>query len=204
MKKHYMGIDPDKSGSAIALLSYDAESRVIHTPMLGILEGAKQGSMDMTCFLQACNLKHALDQCLYTTGSDRVSVFIEGQSMDMARSKGARYKDIKNLAQIAGVMFGVISIALPDKVIECKEPSYWKQQVPKPVQQGRTLSTLGWAFELTKEYARPSMCAKMMSDLHTTLMIGMEKTATTPWKHVLDAVGMALFLLKKDNPKHFL
>lgn len=201
MTELYMGIDPDKSGSAMALLGYQPVTRLITIEALGIIQGSKTG-LDSTSQNQAISMAHAINLC-GVTANDLVTVFIEGQSMSMGRSKGVRYQDIRDLAQISGVLYGVCSILLPNKSIICKEPGYWKQQVPKPIQQGRTLSCLGWEYTAMKDYAKPMGCAKMMFDLHSTIMIDMEKNANTEWKHVLDAMGMALFLLKKANPRHF-
>ncbi len=103
---------------------------------------------------------------------------------------GSPANDIIRLAQRAGILVGLIAAKCPPVQIAWPEPRLWKGQQPKSVNQGRTLTHYGISYalpDIKEPYAQPTGCAK------SAKIRGYSKTTKGQWKHIGDAVGLALY-----------
>lgn len=119
---------------------------------------------------------------------------VEGQ--DIYEGSKVSPNDIKHLAQHAGVAVGVLGSLSPSTNIAWPEPREWKQQQPKKVNQGRSFKHYGIGYVVTVgqvPYCYPSGCAK------AARIAGAGKLKQGDWKHVADAVGLALYGAKLLN-----
>ena len=136
----------------------------------------------------------AIKMCREVEGMlfDETRVVVEGQSVRYTSKKGANPQDIVHLAMVAGAC---IQRAEQDGAQEilCPLPSEWKGTVPKHIHQARILSELGWPYETigrsTKAYARPASGFEGV--------FGAETLNKGDWKHVVDAIGLAMWGAKK-------
>lgn len=113
---------------------------------------------------------------------------VEGQ--EIYSGSKVRPNDIKLLAQHAGIAVGHIATASPTTQITWPEPREWKQQQPKKVNQGRTFKhyNIGYVLSLGAEpHCYPSGCARAAK------IANAGKLKQGDWKHVADAVGLALY-----------
>lgn len=111
-------------------------------------------------------------------------VFIESPRAEYTKGKGTRVQDIVELARRAGELSVACACAFgirPDYIT----PAEWKGQTPKDISQARICSRLGWPFEKMAGYARPT-------DGFSGVR-GATELKKSDWKHVLDAIGIALW-----------
>lgn len=120
---------------------------------------------------------------------------VEGQQI--YEGSKVRPNDIMHLAQVAGVVIGMIAAYRPTANILWPEPVEWKKQVPKKINQARTFVHYGISYTLSlgaEPYCYPSGCAK------AARIAGAGKLKQGDWKHVADAVGLALYGVRVCNP----
>lgn len=97
-------------------------------------------------------------------------------------------KDIIRLAQVAGAILG--SFGVSPSHVRLVSPSTWKGQVPKEIHQARVCKKLGWDFEPMSDYVRPAQKHWEGFTIHKP----------SDWKHLMDAVGLALWGREKLSP----
>lgn len=110
---------------------------------------------------------------------------VEGQQIYTGGK--AAHADIVKLAQTAGGLLGILAVLDPLLPLQFPTPAEWKKQTPKPINQGRTFAHYDIDFEAGKDYSWPIGC-------QTALRIsGFSTLRKGDWKHVGDALGLALF-----------
>lgn len=100
--------------------------------------------------------------------------------------KGADVHDIMRLSCSTGICLGQCR-ALWDVPQQLATTSAWKGDVPKAIHQARFMKKFfGWEVDQLKSYSRP------VEDMKHWLA-GSEHLSKSDWKHVGDALGLALF-----------
>lgn len=94
--------------------------------------------------------------------------------------------DILKLAQVAGGIVGQLTLLDPTMKMLLVKPTDWKGQTPKPINQARTLAHYGIVFDRGKDYCTPGGCAVAAK------IEGSHKVNPGDWKHIGDALGLAL------------
>lgn len=163
-----LGFDPDTKTPAYAVVTLDEILEV------GILPNELRE--------QSVGMQSILDR------QKPAMAVVEGQRI--YEGSKVRPNDIMHLAQQAGVAVGMIAAFFPTAHILWPEPMEWKQQQPKKVNQGRTFKhyNIGYVLSLGAEpYCYPSGCARAAK------IANAGKLKQGDWKHVADAVGLALY-----------
>mgnify|MGYP000125496789 CR=1 FL=1 len=171
-----IGVDPDKDTPAFAsvMIEEDLSTKVV---FCGVAEN------EMLVLGRVCQFTRTeLD-----LESIETRIFIESPEAVYARGRGIRIQDIVELARTAGAIAGSFA-TMGMGPIDYVTPAEWKGQVPKDISQARTCSRLGWGYQRKggkKGYCIPSGV--------THFPAGVESLKGSDWKHVLDAIGIALW-----------
>lgn len=167
-----LGIDPDLHSTALA--GWDMKKRVV--TFVGVIRVSEK--------LKGREAAVAMCQELAKYPLDDDVVVIEGQEIRYTARKGADPQDIVNLAVVAG---GAASQAKGRVLMP--SPSQWKGSIPKAVHQARVLGKLGWPSETvgrsTRAYTRPTGGFEGV--------LGAKDLGKEDWKHVVDAIGLAMW-----------
>lgn len=161
-----IGVDPDCDTTAWAI----ADKKSVRA--VGIIRG---GLRELVVGLEAAVVNTALMRAV-----------VEGQKI-YPGSKVAP-NDIVKLARFAGFSAGILAVTSLPVLIPM--PFDWKGQATKDVNQGRTFSHYGILYEVRggrDAYCVPSGCAKFAQ------IRGAAALNAGDWKHVGDAVGLALW-----------
>lgn len=117
------------------------------------------------------------------------TIVVEGQRIRPRAP--ARPNDILLLGQMAGVLMGCLTMcdALSAARLVVPVPEEWKGQQPKTVNQARSYTSLGWTYQIQGSKST-GYCIPISG--HRAIYC---PTYLRPadWKHVGDAVGMALW-----------
>ena len=179
--KTAIGIDPDLHTTAVAVVQrvdegfFVLESAVIVRidRMFGGLVAVKQMCSELHLFFSTCGLQTDF-------------AIVEGQQQYRGRTKSPQ--DITYLAQVAGACLAGVN-AVTEHVILVNPPQ-WKGQVPKQIHQARTYAKMGWGAEarggLRTGYSIPRLAGVTPRGIQST-----------DWKHLGDAVGLALWGLEQ-------
>jgi hypothetical protein len=137
-----------------------------------------------------------LDLC-GVRADEPVVAAVEGQRLVAAAGRRhARPEDLLRLAQVTGGAMASVQGSLDRARLLVPKPQEWKGQVPKQVHQARTLRALG--LDPVKHgsgasgYCRPSVEPSPLLGSQ-----GAFSVRGSDWKHVCDAVGLALWAAKR-------
>lgn len=114
------------------------------------------------------------------------TVVVEGQRIRPRAA--ARPNDILLLGQLAGVLIGVLETHMSAQLI-VPYPEEWKGQQPKTVNQARSYTQLGWTYQIQGS-KKTGYCIPISG--HRSIYCP-SYMRPADWKHVGDAVGMALW-----------
>lgn len=180
MIETFIGIDPDLHHTGIAIV--DPFGRVLEVECAKVstsLRGAKAVAAMSDELL--CSMKYHAE-----TYARTVRAAVEGQTISFRQTKDP--SSILHLAHVTGCAVSALrahtlaSVYIP-------APREWKGQVPKQIHHQRICERLVWAYTLhgTKKsgYASPN-----------DPPVG-KHLKPSQWKHVLDAVGLALWAAEK-------
>lgn len=163
-----IGVDPDSDTTAWAV----ADRSTLYA--VGIVRG---GLREMVVGLEAAA----------SPWGPQIAV-VEGQTI-YPGSKVAP-NDIVKLARFAGFAAGILA-AVHSLPVLIPMPFDWKGQAPKEINQARTFAHYGILYEVrggrSGKYCVPSGCAKAAK------VKGASSLNNGDWKHVGDAVGLALW-----------
>lgn len=181
----FMGIDPDLHHTGIAVV--DELCRVIGVECV-VLGSKHTGEEAVILMSRAIG---AVIGMIRDHSPGVNNVVVEGQTISFRQT--ADPDSIIKLAHVTGACVGAAN-----ELLECHlripKPREWKGQVPKQVHQQRTLNYLGWTYELhgspKNAYASP-----------VDPPVG-KKLKATHWKHVVDAIGLALWGIEQDKRRN--
>lgn len=180
MKLH-LGFDPDLSRPSAAAV--DEAGRVVAVWCGRTPDGPKDRKVERA-------IETVENWPVALLGGDFVlaaSAAVEDQEVSYTARTGASPTSIIPLAQVAGAAFA--GCGLPTGPAVMVKPGQWKGQVPKGIHQARICTRLGWPYRLAggkEPYAVPD--APVVRSVP-----GADALNDGDWKHVLDAVGLALW-----------
>lgn len=166
-----LGIDPDTKNTGWALATSDRVLRV------GTIKSKEQMLRSTAVFLDA------LFSELGSKGIDLVVV--EGQWI--YPHSPVRPNDILLLGQTGGGILGQAIALCPGIRTMFPKPEEWKGQRPKKIHQASVYGHYGIQHSPAPGYSYPSGCAKAAA------IKGASRLNRGDWKHVGDAVGLALY-----------
>lgn len=179
MNEAFVGIDPDLHNTGIAVVNQFGSVLAVECVSIGTsLRGAKA----VVCMSD--NLSQ--DMAYYRDAFHLMRAAVEGQTISFHQTKNPA--SIIHLAHVTGCAVSAISAHTTHPTL-IPPPREWKGQVPKQIHHQRICERLGWTFTLhgTKKsgYASPN-----------DPPVG-KQLKPSQWKHVLDAVGLALWVAEK-------
>ena len=170
---NYLGIDPDLHHTAIAVVNDDGKVMLLKTIRI---------ADDLTGRYALIELAQTLGDGIPPMLSPFVAA-VEGQQL--YKGCPASPQDIIHLACAAGICLAKIS---QPKQLFLPTPQEWKKQVPKEIHQARTLNNLGWGYKTLRDYSIPTRPPAEFQNIP-------EKE----WKHLVDAIGLALWARDKEQ-----
>jgi hypothetical protein len=179
--KFYVGIDPDTKATGIVVL---VEGRLRYVACVRADDLQGMASMVSWTIKKIGSFVHALGS------AHSASVTIEDQEIAYSSKSGANPRSMIPLAQVAGMAFGIAASQrkLGD-VQEFVKPVVWKGSVKKHVKQGWVFDRLGISYRVTT--GKEPYCVP-------TVTIPGADFPEGCWKHVADAVGIALWAYDRD------
>jgi hypothetical protein len=176
-----LGIDPDLHTTGWA--AYDSNLRKV------IAVGCLKVPRKLTGFdaIEATMVK-----CRSECWGGIVNVLVvEGQELYLGNTKNTR--SILDLALCAGALMGTTYTGSGD--ILCPKPAEWKGQVPKYIHHKRILDGLGVASYRVGVTKSTFAILPEKDSLH--LLPDGDRLKNGDWKHVTDAIGLAIWGAEK-------
>lgn len=172
--KHYMGIDPDLTTTAWAIINERLE--VVHT---GIIAQPTRGWPGVAKMAQAISN--------YEFPAVRCKVAIESQQV--YTSGANRTPDADKILMLANISGQLLHHFGGDALLG--KPVEWKGQVPKGIHHKRIFSRLGISdFKMMGKVGDPKKSYGVPTNLGHTAH---GKIKASDWKHISDALGLALY-----------
>ncbi len=116
---------------------------------------------------------------------------VEAQEMYLSKTKNPR--SIMLLANAAGCAIQELVSQYPGVYARFPPPALWKGQVPKHVKQSRAFTKLRIPYEIKGNVTTGSAYCVPDLDHHKYSSVKQGKLNPGDWKHVGDAVGLALW-----------
>jgi len=168
---YVVGIDPDLHNTGVAII------------LDGVVESVNvcrvPKSLKGEAAVQAMLKQLSVDLPLWLEGVSFHGV-VEGQQIYYGKSKVSP-DSILLLSQVAGGASAILH-AICATSVTMPRPRKWKGEVPKPIHQARVLSRLGWLYKKTQGYSYPTNPPSRLNKLRPD-----------EWKHVVDALGLAMW-----------
>lgn len=174
-----IGVDPDKDTPAFASVLIGADYSI---KVVGVGIAGAPKSIHPT-------LTHNLGSSLVPMTHTRV--FVESPEAIYTKGRGIRVQDIVELARRAGEMATALYYSGFHN-IDYISPAEWKGQVPKGISQARICKRLNWTYEIKGTQKSGQWC-QVTGFGSATVPQGMWALNHKDWKHVLDAMGIALW-----------
>lgn len=182
----FVGADPDLHNTAVVRLVLDpATLKPVVTDRFILSVSAKVKGTE------------AVQETLALTNdiqmrADHMVFAVEGQDITYTVRKGANPKDLLRIAQVAGGVYGALVRGLDRPPYDTKGymplPREWKGSIPKHIHQARICKRMGWEYSLAG--GKEPYCVPR-GDLPRSLT----GISDGKWKHLLDAVGLALWAM---------
>lgn len=185
----YLGVDPDLNNTALALID-EAGAVGVHVISIGTNHKGLD-AVECMCAQIGSRLPLWAD-----TIPEPNKIRIESQKV-YVHSKSDP-DDLIRLATVSGALVLACQQLWSKAGVRLVLPQDWKGQQPKGINQGRTFAALGIPFECTgKPSDKKSYCYPTTAPA-TIKGAGALKKAD--WKHVGDALGLALYARKLSSP----
>ena len=175
----FLGVDPGVRLSVFALI--DRQCRLLRVGVVKTLDQHSPFTGMVRSFSVAAS-----------TFPEVAIAVVEGQQVYKGKTVAA---SILPVAHTAGAI-GALLVPVACRVL-IPLPATWKGQVPKEVNQARSLARVGLQYVLGTSYCWPSGCATAAK------VDGLAQLNRGDWEHVGDAVGLALWGLDvHEGRKH--
>ena len=165
-----LGIDPDTKATGMAVVSIGAVPKVLYVATAPVKTTL---SVEERIRIMNAIVSMELGSFPYGIAVERIAV--EGQEK-YPRDR-VRPNDLIHLAQVSGMAAAHAQLAYPLASLWIPTPRTWKGQVPKNVHQKRILGQLGLTEKLEG-------------------VEGAQGMTKTQRGHVIDAIGLALWVAK--------
>lgn len=177
-----LGIDPDLHNTGLAL----ADAHRVYAVRLVTVDKNLKGEDAVIAMCAA--LPPVMASLL---GSGVEGIVVEAQELYLGGDapKG-KPEDLFNLANVTGA---ALSVVVQGPARRRPLPKEWKGQRPKSVHQASVCLKLGWAFERRADYVVPHFHEDALVRGYPTPDGADEIMPLGNWKHVMDAVGLALW-----------
>jgi len=182
----FLGIDPDLHSLAIASVGIGPVVR-----SLRVVNSKGSTERDAVVDMASALAKLQLPET-------PTVVVVEAQEVVYTARSGANPRDLINLAAVAGATVCKMKMLFPSASVWLTPPGTWKGQVPKQIHQARMFSKLGWPYEPRGSKIRTGYC-RPLSYGSQEAPAGAEGLNISDWKHVGDAVGLALWGMEQWN-----
>lgn len=180
---YFIGIDPDTHATGIAVLS---DATIQPVCFVGCCK-AKGSTGGEAVIDMAAELQNFFDVNIEDSFGF-VAAAIEAQEISYTSRQGKNPRNLVTLAAVAGACLSNALKHLLTPYCYFPLPQRWKGSVPKTVHQARVLGRIGWKSEIVGDrdigYARP---VSVPGDMELV------NVGKTDWKHVVDAIGLALW-----------
>lgn len=183
----FLGIDPDASSTAMALIA-DCEKGP--GPLIGVWkitleDGDGVDSLGMCMAIARTFVAGVLPNEDETYKV--LAVAVEGQEIVYTGKSGRNPRDVALLGPISGGAIVAGKILWPSARFFFPKPAQWKGQKPKAKHQALTYTSMGWKYE-----NRGSGSGKYAVPLDVpSSVVGIEDINPGDWKHIGDALGLA-------------
>jgi len=187
-----IGIDPDLHHTGLALLCDGCD---VGTE-LAVLDVKCIAAAGLKCEAAVIEMVHQLsiDWFPGSIGLGPVLITVEAQEIYLGgATKNPR--NIMHLAQVAGAALACATRQFINPILYFPRPATWKGQVPKQIHQERTLDKLGWPCRRVGTL-KGGYCYPTASSIVDIARAPLPKTH---WKHVVDAMGLALWGLQNAH-----
>lgn len=191
MTAYAIGVDPDTTKTAIALVSVGEKPQVVATYIVK-QSGKRDRAATMAIieqfytFMQTCIASGAM----LPSQEEIVGIAVEGQEIYQGKGKDGKAKtgnpkSVLALAPISGAIIALFRAMFPKVPIFFPAPKTWKGNRPKHVHHNHIGRVLGWEMKTVGQtYAYP---------VGENLVPLGDPPSQTEWKHVMDAVGLAIW-----------
>lgn len=180
-RRIFCGVDPDLHCTAIAWI--DCSGKLIDVEFTKVPAKIKESDAVVATLSQLTETGLRHRRCQYSV--------VEGQKYYRGKSR-VPANDLILLAQVSGAA----AVLLADvSTVEIPLPQTWKGSIPKPIHQARICKKLGVPYERRKEYCVPDLHRYQFENPEIASKI--LAIPSSKWKHLLDAVGLAQYALKR-------
>lgn len=191
--KYCIGCDPDLHSTAIALVQRDPASEEFKVLAATVVRTSTDKKRNRAVEELINKRRHKINEFYRSVEIEEdPRCVIESQEMVYSSRSGANPRDLLPIATVTGVMAQYLADYCLEVVLPL--PSEWKGQVPKAVNHARTASLLGWETK-TMGGKKPYLCP--VSGHEEIRLTG--KVNPGDWKHLMDAIGLAIWGLKQKG-----
>lgn len=185
--RYLIGVDPDLHHTGLALLNGDTGAVL---DVLCITANGKTREDAVVAMVHALDVPWFIDHDLDDMG---IVVVVEAQELYLGGGT-QNPRNIMHLAQVAGAALAAAACQFRRTVLHFPRPAEWKGQVPKRVHQHKTLGKLGWEHKQVGTDQR-GYCYPTIGNGD----VARPPLPKTQWKHVVDAIGLALWGMEKRD-----
>lgn len=188
----FIGIDPDLHNTAIA--GVDEGGKLLFLKVASVPKNIKGSDAVPFMAYEVRRALRGLSLAFHTYG------VVESQEIAYTARMGVNPRSIIPLAQVAGACVAELIPVRKEGAasVTVVSPQAWKGSVPKHIHQARTCKRMGWEFQ-TAGTGKNQYCVPIPASMN----LGCQDvyygniTRESDWKHLLDAIGLALWLRDK-------
>ena len=196
----FIGCDPDTQRTAwAAVADYHLSGlpRVLSVGLTKSDKGLKGRDAVKSMILRMCGPCEA--RPLDTGVPQAVRIAVEAQEIAYSAGQGVSPRSVAMLGPISGAAIACACRWWDVEAVEYPSPQAWKGSVPKAIHHARIAGKIGMAYKLhggERGYAGPNGPDAWRSG---NVPAGVQFLNNSDWKHVMDAIGLALWCKEEYN-----
>lgn len=200
--QHYIGFDPDLHQPSLALVGEDGAVRAVWC--LRHKKRLKGRAAVVACSAFVAEFFSETLMPLYDGTLEIAAFAVESQEVYRGAGQDADTKDpraLMFLAAVSGVVLGLGHVIWPKAAILFPAPAEWKGNVPKEVHHARLMEEQKWQYKVMGAASKAKKNSRYCSPDPESVkhLIGVEDLNAGDWKHVCDAIGLAMFARKAHS-----